>query len=654
MVSSNEMKLIDFSNGIRSAEIQHNFNVIVNQLSRERLAIAGHGVSSGLELSINDFTITVSEGALVDIDGKEIFFDEENIKISLPKLTNSSEIKEVSATGRLFLDGIPYAANRKTTSQFVDVKDSGIKVIRYDNSSTTVPLVGIEGNNVIVDARLVGQKMIVEYSHTNKRYDTIYIDEDYNISVAEGMTSSSPSVVIPAKYKYILGFIYVDSFYLNNVNEIEAKLFIKNDLSQLRNIYTDKNNDLFICGIPFKDLQIVHMIEPKNPAENTLWYDSFSNKLKVWKTIDGIAEWIPVNDTSFIPVLEYKIWKPEENPLDKQTFLFNEEELNLRFTPGRNELQVLIGQIPLHSDQFDEIVAEDKDGEYENIGVGFKLAEPLDRQDFVEVRITHRVNDNPLKRRFQRSATFVAADAFNYDFNSGTKKFGTNAPYRKGENQLEVYVDGRRLVLGVDFIEATDLDVAAEIGSASREFEIVSSLMDGSVIAYKITTSVYSYDNVDKLLGDLNTRLYNVEVEVSEAVSEVNRISQETSSNLSQMNDKIIALENSNNEHDTFLKKTDMIGSSNIAPELGIGIAKGFINVQLSKVGTNVPVTGVDPEDFVIMFDMQRIGGNSIVIRGTDYEIRKTPDESSSFIEFLNPDAVQEGNTIYLTGIKFK
>lgn len=75
------------------------------------------------------------------------------------------------------------------------------------------------------------------------------------------------------------------------------------------------------------------------------------------------------------------------------------------FTPGKHELDVMVNQTPLHSDQFEEITIYDLygqdlpqsvidaagihfgwtyaelekySGEYENTGIGFKLVQPLD------------------------------------------------------------------------------------------------------------------------------------------------------------------------------------------------------------------------------------------------------------------------------------
>ena len=37
---SKKLKLIDFSQGIKSTEVQHNFEVLQNQLNKERISVA--------------------------------------------------------------------------------------------------------------------------------------------------------------------------------------------------------------------------------------------------------------------------------------------------------------------------------------------------------------------------------------------------------------------------------------------------------------------------------------------------------------------------------------------------------------------------------------------------------------------------------------
>ena len=187
-------------------------------------------------------------------------------------------------------------------------------------------------------------------------------------------------------------------------------------------------------------------------------------------------------------------------------FLEREKELNMLFTPGRNELSILINQMVLHADQFEEITVfdllesfkednsksnkdikipydvavgaaasfgwskvaienmiDEKTGninDFDNTGIGFKLIEPLDsgfnagsysymepdgsNDLYVEAIVERRVCSEPFKRKLQRSATFVSEDIIIVDEEIQNTGIVNleNAIYRYNENQLEVFVNG--------------------------------------------------------------------------------------------------------------------------------------------------------------------------------------------------------------------
>jgi hypothetical protein len=241
-----DMVIIDFSNGIRSEEIQHNFDALEEQVSRERLAIAGYGISYGLKFSINGFNVNMEDGAIVDKTGKEMFYDAQSMNISLPELIEwKSRVTTVDQYGQIiFNDGnghirlmdIPYAANRLTTADNVDVSQSGVSVKDADNANMIIPIVSIQKNIIHVDSKWAGRKVSVQYKYAFNRYDTIYIDEDYTVKVAEGLSSSTPGYYIPPQNKYILGFIKVDAHHLSTDGKTYAAILVEKDLKYLRNM----------------------------------------------------------------------------------------------------------------------------------------------------------------------------------------------------------------------------------------------------------------------------------------------------------------------------------------------------------------------------------------------------------------------------------
>lgn len=675
----NQLKPIDFTGGIKSENIQYNFGVVVDQIARERLAIAGHGISSGMGFRIEGFTLIVEAGSLIDVNGKEVFFNETRIVIQPPRITTSREtVYNVGVNGTILLENVPYATTRLMPAQYALPTEYGISIVDYGNTSKTLPIMSISDKTITTDSRREGQPVLISYRFTNKRYDTVYIAKDLTIKVAEGITSSSPSVSMPQEYSYILGFVEVDPFF-PVAGKVKAVISVKKDMKHIRNIYTDSDNKLFIRGVAFDDLQIIHMDEPEGPTENQLWYDAVSNKLRTWRTIDGISQWVNVNDTSVIPVLEYKIWTPDKMPAGRQMFLFHyTNDMQMRFTPGRNSLEIIIDQAPLHSDQFQEVTIQDAindaalrqlliteygypsdiidtiNSDYENVGIGFKFGSPLDRNCYVEAKATHRVNENPLQRRFQRTATFVAEDSFTYDSALG-RVVTTNAPYRLFEGQLEVFIDGRRCDPKGDIIEGVDLEVAGRIkGAASRQFQFVRDIPNGSRIAYKITSTVYSYDHVEGIMGDIGDRVESAEANAVAAASDVAEFISTATSRLNNMQSSVDSVVAATGEHANFIRKDEVVTTANLPASINNFIPKGLINTSVVKAGTLVPVPGIKPEDFVLVYDMQAIGGNSILRRGVDYEITEDSGTSNTYVNFINASAVPNGNTLYITGIKFK
>jgi hypothetical protein len=684
-----DMVIIDFSNGIRSEEIQHNFDALEEQVSRERLAIAGYGISYGLKFSINGFNVNMEDGAIVDKTGKEMFYDAQSMNISLPELIEwKSRVTTVDQYGQIiFNDGnghirlmdIPYAANRLTTADNVDVSQSGVSVKDADNANMIIPIVSIQKNIIHVDSKWAGRKVSVQYKYAFNRYDTIYIDEDYTVKVAEGLSSSTPGYYIPPQNKYILGFIKVDAHHLSTDGKTYAAILVEKDLKYLRNMYTDENNQLYICGVPFKDLQIIQMIRPEAPVENTIYYDAESNKLRIWKTVDGVSDWVCVNDTSILPVLEYKIWTPEENPSDIQNFIFNSSsDLNMKFIPNKNEVEIYISQIPLHSDQFDEITLtdaqtdlvlrdlliseygytavdiDDANVKYEDIGIGFKLAKPLDKAQFVEARITHRVNENPVCPRFQRSATFIARDSFPCT-NGAVKEYITNAPYKYGENQLEVYINGSLLSPGTDYSEGSDIASPVK-GMNTNKFKIndAYSLFEGDMISYKIMTNVYSYDHLYLVMSETMAKVDAADQAVKQTAAEMETFVNNTNSQLNTMKTAVDNVVSAEAEHASFVKKADVLNIENMPAQVVAGISKGIINTSIVKVsGTSQALSEISPEDFIMMFDINGLGGNSILRRDADYSIVKDDTSETVYIQYLMADpAAFDGHTIYITGIK--
>lgn len=789
------LKRIDFSDGIKAAEIDHNFNMIQKQLDKERISVAGAGVAYGLEFELNDFTLNIKQGCLINNEGQEVYIEPKTIQIEKPVLINLSEKRlVVDKFNRVFLSEIPYAKTRDTIAENVSAEESGITIFKADTFDK-VPLASIDGkilNLKPIIGSIVDMEIDVQYSYTFKRRDILYLDKEFKMQYRQGITSPSPSVpsLDENEYSYVLGYIEVDGHAINKENKVIAKAAIIKDFKSVRNVYTDNDNKLYLCGTPFSSLKVIHLVEPKNPEENTFWYDFRTNKLKIWASTehfiyakeftietsnpnaihkfktevpyiynanqvkvyvnnillsednvlfgsdlteeqkredyvlseefeiikklskgdvvaykldrtDGLMSWVTINDTSYVDMEERKIWNPDDMEFEKlekehdmQHFFFNAvNDRACLFTPGKNCLEILIDQIPLHSDQFIEITMEDaiasddakmiKDKlinyynytdqfemenvheEYENIGIGFKLTAPLDKNSYVEVRVKQRVNTNPISKRFQRTATFVAEGTETYQQyiseNNGTTFnppiFKTSAQYRFDENQLEVFLNGRRLEKNVEWIEKKTATYSLK-AVPCEHFEILppAKLLNGDRVSHKVSTSIYSYDHVEMLLGDFSTRIQDTETIVKNTKKEIDAVKQNVESKIEIVENQIEQVTNiTNNLEDTYIKKNEVIPNSSLSNEVMQGLmANSFYASIVVTQERSYDISNIcGDKDFTMLFNLNDNNGNKILRRGeedSDYNIVK---QGNAINLILYSPSISEGHILYLSGIKF-
>ena len=590
-----------------------------------------------------------------------------------------------------------------------------------------------------------------------------------------------------------MGYIEVNGHDLDTLtNEVKAGVKIIREFKSIRNVYTDTNNKLFLCGTPFESLKVIHLVEPDAPEENTFWYDSSTNKLKIWKSTDefifakeyvietsnpnaehkfttdvpylykgkqlsvylngkllnlneylegsdlsviqqrepyifssefqvltglkrgdkisyriertdGFMEWVSINDSSYVDMEERLLWSPEDMEYeevmyehDKQHFFFHAtENKSCLYSPDKNCLEIVIDQIPLHNDQFQEITMidaiasedanmikrklinhygypeefdmENVHEEYENIGIGFKLNAPLDKNSYVEVRVKQRVNTNPISKRFQRSATFVAEGSEIYIQNVKDDKgnvtfnppiFKTNAKYRYDENQLEVFLNGKRLEKNVEWIELKDKQRSLKaVPCDSFEILPTAGLTNGDRVSYRLTTTVYSYDHVQMLLDDFSKKIEDCESIVTATKESIDNVKEEVQDKIEIVEKQIETVQQiTNNLDNTYIKKNEVIGVSNLPVSILGGIASGsFYETIIVEEERTVDITGVCTEkDFSILFNLNDNNGNKILRRGTgenaEYNIIKQGNEISLV---LYSPSIEPGHMLYLTGVKF-
>ena len=290
------LNVIDFSDGIRPEEIQENFEMLEDQLSRERLGVGGTGIAYGLDISFNqsdtEFSVIVSAGSIIDKNGDEVFIKEQKIDIDLPKLIACQEFVTLDSNKQATIKFSPYALSRRCPAERLlsyEPELSGIKV-KYRNSLSVDDFIRVRNirDKVLTISGSTTKEIEINYYYTAKRIDTLYIDEDFNIKIKQGTTSTTPSAILPNDARYLLAYIEIDHEYRDEADsQPHAFMVIKSDLRSIRNLYTDKNGVLYVCGAPFEDLQIIHMQEPTTPVENTIWLNTADNTMYYWHSTDG-------------------------------------------------------------------------------------------------------------------------------------------------------------------------------------------------------------------------------------------------------------------------------------------------------------------------------------------------------------------------------
>ena len=376
-MENKKMQLIDFSQGIKSTEIQHNFDVLQYQLDKERISVAGAGISYGLDFEVNDFNLTIKEGCLINNKGQEVYIDETTIEVQKPILIEKIENElVVNQYNRVYLSEIPYAPNRLTIAENIDINEAGITIIKT-GTEDNVPMASIEGkvlNLKPVVGTLANMSVDVKYYYTYKRRDVVYIDNDFKIKYRQGITSPSPSIptLEDDEYSYILGYIEVNGHTLDTLtNEVKASLRVIKEFKSIRNVYSDSNNKLYLCGTPFESLKVIHLVEPSDPEENTFWYDLSTNRLKIWRATD-----------TYTFAKEYTVETSNPNAEHKFT-------TDIPYLYGGGQLSVYVNKKLLSSSQYIEgtdLSTSQKRDEY-IFSSEFQVVASLQRGDVVSYRI---------------------------------------------------------------------------------------------------------------------------------------------------------------------------------------------------------------------------------------------------------------------------
>ena len=220
---SKKLNIIDFDYGVRSEEIQENFEILQDEINRERISIGGPGIANGLDIAVtaneNDFYITVSSGTIITKDGEEIFIEEQIIDIERPILSQQCEYLVADTNNKITLNEIPYSFfSRHEPVEFSDSylpATSGID-INYVNSIATDDGIRVKSikDKTLTLTGLVKRSLKIKYYSTADRIDTLYIDNNNQLQVkVSSITGTTPSAILPDNYKYLIAYLLVTSDY---------------------------------------------------------------------------------------------------------------------------------------------------------------------------------------------------------------------------------------------------------------------------------------------------------------------------------------------------------------------------------------------------------------------------------------------------------
>ena len=647
---------LDFTPGIKSEYINHNFNIIHDWLRRERLRTAGWGLVEGFELSadVPNGIITVGDGMMVNRDGEEVFVPGTRFVVGNMDATSVEETVVGPANGCIELLKRPYSKAQKGYFQFKGNTDKDYPVpmefyIEDLLSGMQVPVMQIDGKKCYINAEdWKGRDLRITYFTTKDRIDSIMLYKDGTYKYEKSIVSSSPSHVDLGDYEncFMIGVAYwtVDT-------STSVEFFT--DHRTYRKVYVDEQNRLWLNGKLYKEAQIIHMIEPEDPKPDDMWYDRNSNTLMIWQEKNGVYGWVIMNDNATIEERQTKIFYPgtPDYPVDNRSFRFRNDEVNLHYAPGRRALEIIIDNTPVMSDQYSEYISNTTtDKKYTALGRGFDLKAPLDRATPVEVVVHHAVKAKPVRETFQRAAIFIVEGYDYYSVSNTTKVFGTMSEYALGDDQLEVFLDGRRLTKGVDFVEMKNAGVeatAADRNNMSRYFKLRTTVAAGQLVTHKISKHVWSFDQLDQMIKDIEAKSDQALLEAAQLRTSVTNLNNNLGTQVTNLNNRINQVEAKYGDPANYVKKTDTIQFARIPAEVKSRLVKGTISMTASAKSPIVISDAKVSDFFVVNYISATM--NRALIKDTEF----TPVQSGSNVRIdLKPALMVTGASVNVVGVK--
>lgn len=649
---------LDFTSGVRAQYINENFDLVRRWIEAERLRVGGWGLVEGFDLTENleNFTISVSEGTLINDKGEEVKVDSHIFNVGPPVYKNMVEDLTVDQEGLITLQFAPYSNRDKHTiiydpPEHSTIHNDELYIVNLDTGAnvTINEIRFIDENYIIVSSKLAGARVRVTYLYANDRIDGILLKNDGSEYIYElGIISTSPSQQVIQDYfdkgYYLIGFAYW------HIGKEIAVEFITLDRT-FRPVYVDEDNRLYLNGKLYTGDNFIYFEEPEYPEENDLWYDVEHEILYIWRPNPdtGEYEWRPVNDLSRFK-REYEMFLPEENPDDLQTFTF-ENKQNLRFQPGHNQLTICIDQVTIMRDQYDELYPENNFDVDPCSGYGFKLKCPLDRPSVVEVTVDRSAAKlEHSTDLFPHIAAFIDTDSWTvnqeYPVNS---IWECNGSYEIGNHQLEVWLNGTRLnrLEGFEEIKADGSDSSLEdYGTLSTKFKLLVPLGLNDNVSYKITRAMATYDNLRAVTDGLNQRVEEAVQELENAQNNLDNIVGNLDTTITDLTERTQSL--LNDVEDLKVNKIgrdEGISLANLSTDIRAMLIKNAQYFSQNANVSSINLREIKETDYTnihwILDDNTRI----VLIRNLDYTV--TPIENGVTIT-LDPKWLSDSAQIYI------
>ena len=659
---NNKLEKLDFAPGIKARDINRNFEALSDSINRERKRVGGYGIIDGFDIVTDpqNFTVTVKEGIMISRAGDELIVPDETFAAGAPDYVLREEHIICPADGVISLADIPYSPSAHGYAKYVPPVDK-LQPSKNEFSivcpleDRTVPYIQLRDNTVYINnpTYWYGKELVFTYYVAGDRVDAILIHEDGTYRYEKSIASKNPSHVSIDDYEGGDGKYMMVGVIHWIVGENVSTAVYTNHRSY-RPVYTHDDNQLYIYGKEYKEPRVILFEEPKEPEPQDMWCDLEHDVLLVYKFKDGEYGWDPVNDFSTVTMRETKIWSPEEWPEARQTFLFGKDDLNLNFVPNTNALEVYVDNAVLMKDQFMEIVSSARPGspDYMSQGIGFRLVEPMDRPTFLQVTVNHQVKTSPIREVFQRAAIFVVENhAYQTTVNS-RQIYKTEYPYVIGAQQLEVWVDGMRLVPDVEFEELKDdttrpTDDEKVAGSLmSHYFVIKKPLEAGQLVDHKISKHIWSYDQVSILLDDIREEIKDQQNITSKMKIDFDALNENLTSQVASLSNQASALRNDLDELANKKMPDEAIEFKHLKADIKKKLFGGKTCCTSMSATRIEPIDGFTKDDFLQVF-LISAEESRILIKAIDYTLT---DTDNGVRVDLQPEFITSGNTICVTG----